>query len=105
MKKINEELSKRGSGAEVEVGKAAMMIAPLVGDSTDGVKENGKARSVTQSALSQAMRIIEVFSDSVMEIRRGIRKHPVDFTEGVDADEMKQMSLGLAHTSSRFKPK
>lgn len=48
---------------------------------------------------------IQVLNDNVKEIMRGIRMHMITLIEGLEEDEMKQMSLGLAHTLSRFKLK
>mmetsp|Transcript_79883 Transcript_79883/g.171202 ORF Transcript_79883/g.171202 Transcript_79883/m.171202 type:complete len:503 (+) Transcript_79883:54-1562(+) len=48
---------------------------------------------------------IAVLNDNVKEVMRGIRMHLTELIEGLDADEMKSMSLGLAHTLSRFKLK
>jgi len=48
---------------------------------------------------------ISVLSDGVKEIMRGIRMHLTALIEGLDEDEVKSMSLGLAHTLSRFKLK
>lgn len=48
---------------------------------------------------------ISVLNDQMKEIMRGIRMHLTDLLQGVDATEMQQMSLGLAHTLSRFKLK
>merc|ERR1719162_2238238 len=51
-KKLYEELSSKLAGAEIEVEKAAMMTAPLGGESTDGIKETEQALAAAQSALS-----------------------------------------------------
>lgn len=48
---------------------------------------------------------IQVMNDNVKEIMRGIRMHITTLIEGLEEAEMKQMSLGLAHTLSRFKLK
>jgi len=48
---------------------------------------------------------ISVLSDGVKEIMRGIRMHLTALIEGLDENEVKAMSLGLAHTLSRFKLK
>eukprot|EP00443_Scrippsiella_acuminata_P102228 CAMPEP_0115629812 /NCGR_PEP_ID=MMETSP0272-20121206/30142_1 /TAXON_ID=71861 /ORGANISM="Scrippsiella trochoidea, Strain CCMP3099" /LENGTH=488 /DNA_ID=CAMNT_0003066389 /DNA_START=133 /DNA_END=1596 /DNA_ORIENTATION=- len=48
---------------------------------------------------------ISVLSDGVKEIMRGIRMHLTALIDGLDEDEVKSMSLGLAHTLSRFKLK
>jgi len=48
---------------------------------------------------------ISVLNDNVKEIMRGIRMHLTELIEGLDESEMKSMSLGLAHTLSRFKLK
>lgn len=58
-KKLTEELSNKVSGAEIEVEKAAMMTAPLGGDSMEGVKETEAALSSAQAALSQTLRLID----------------------------------------------
>eukprot|EP00928_Gymnodinium_smaydae_P087302 TRINITY_DN71581_c0_g1_i1.p1 TRINITY_DN71581_c0_g1~~TRINITY_DN71581_c0_g1_i1.p1 ORF type:complete len:2009 (+),score=514.05 TRINITY_DN71581_c0_g1_i1:70-6027(+) len=58
-KKLHEELSGKLAGAEIEVEKAAMMTAPLSGDSSDAIKETEAALSSAQSALSQTNRLIE----------------------------------------------
>jgi len=54
-----EELSEKLAGAEIEVEKAAMMTAPLGGDSSEGIKETEMALSAAQSALAQTSRLIE----------------------------------------------
>jgi len=54
-----EELSNKLAGAEIEVEKAAMMTAPLGGDSVEGLKETENALAAAQSALSQTTRLIE----------------------------------------------
>lgn len=48
---------------------------------------------------------VAVLSDQLKEIMRGIRCHLTALIEGLEEDEMKSMSLGLAHTLSRFKLK
>jgi len=48
---------------------------------------------------------ISLLNENLKEIMRGIRLHLTDLIEGLDASEMKAMSLGLAHTLSRFKLK
>jgi len=48
---------------------------------------------------------ISLLNDNLKEIMRGVRMHLTELIEGVDASEMKAMSLGLAHTLSRFKLK
>uniref|UniRef100_A0A7S2LA48 Nop domain-containing protein n=1 Tax=Zooxanthella nutricula TaxID=1333877 RepID=A0A7S2LA48_9DINO len=48
---------------------------------------------------------VSVLSDSVKEIMRGVRMHLTALVEGLEDDEVKAMSLGLAHTLSRFKLK
>lgn len=48
---------------------------------------------------------VSVMSDSLKEIMRGVRMHLTDLIEGLDEQEVKTMSLGLAHTLSRFKLK
>lgn len=48
---------------------------------------------------------VSVMSDSLKEIMRGVRMHLTDLIEGLDEQEVKSMSLGLAHTLSRFKLK
>jgi len=48
---------------------------------------------------------ISVLSDGVKEIMRGIRMHLTALIEGLDENEVRSMSLGLAHTLSRFKLK
>mmetsp|Transcript_93948 Transcript_93948/g.289726 ORF Transcript_93948/g.289726 Transcript_93948/m.289726 type:complete len:1988 (+) Transcript_93948:65-6028(+) len=58
-KKLYEELSGKLAGAEIEVEKAAMMTAPLGGDSNEGIKETESALSAAQSALSQCTRLID----------------------------------------------
>jgi|EP00927_Polykrikos_kofoidii_P053582 hypothetical protein len=58
-KKLYEELSSKLAGAEIEVEKAAMMTAPLGGDSIEGMKETETALTAAQSALSQTSRLIE----------------------------------------------
>lgn len=58
-KKLYEELSGKLAGAEIEVEKAAMMTAPLGGDSNEGMKETETALSAAQSALSQCTRMID----------------------------------------------
>lgn len=58
-KKLYEELSSKLAGAEIEVEKAAMMTAPLGGDSAEGIKETESALTAAQSALSQCSRLIE----------------------------------------------
>jgi len=58
-KKLMEELSEKLAGAEIEVEKAAMMTAPLGGDSSEGIKETELALSAAQSALAQTSRLIE----------------------------------------------
>eukprot|EP00421_Protoceratium_reticulatum_P021516 CAMPEP_0168382326 /NCGR_PEP_ID=MMETSP0228-20121227/13338_1 /TAXON_ID=133427 /ORGANISM="Protoceratium reticulatum, Strain CCCM 535 (=CCMP 1889)" /LENGTH=584 /DNA_ID=CAMNT_0008395459 /DNA_START=66 /DNA_END=1817 /DNA_ORIENTATION=+ len=58
-KKLFEELSGKLAGAEIEVEKAAMMTAPLGGDSAEGMKETETALGAAQSALSQTTRLIE----------------------------------------------
>lgn len=54
-----EELSRKLAGAEIEVEKAAMMTAPLGGDSIEALKETENALATAQSALSQITRLIE----------------------------------------------
>mmetsp|Transcript_12353 Transcript_12353/g.33866 ORF Transcript_12353/g.33866 Transcript_12353/m.33866 type:complete len:1994 (-) Transcript_12353:112-6093(-) len=58
-KKLYEELSGKLAGAEIEVEKAAMMTAPLGGDTNEGIKETESALSAAQSALSQCTRLVE----------------------------------------------
>lgn len=58
-KKLIEDLSNKVSGAEIEVEKAAMMTAPLGGDSMEGIKETESALSAAQAALSQTLRLID----------------------------------------------
>jgi len=48
---------------------------------------------------------VAVLNDSVKEIMRGIRMHLTSLVEGLDDEQVKAMSLGLAHTLSRFKLK
>jgi len=48
---------------------------------------------------------ISVLSENVKEIMRGIRMHLTTLIDGVDEHQLKAMSLGLAHTLSRFKLK
>eukprot|EP00931_Biecheleriopsis_adriatica_P064024 TRINITY_DN38888_c0_g1_i1.p1 TRINITY_DN38888_c0_g1~~TRINITY_DN38888_c0_g1_i1.p1 ORF type:complete len:1979 (+),score=598.34 TRINITY_DN38888_c0_g1_i1:91-6027(+) len=58
-KKLLEELSTKIAGAEIEVEKAAMMTAPLGGDSADGIKETETALQTAQSQLAQTNRLVE----------------------------------------------
>jgi len=58
-KKLQEELNSKLAGAEVEVEKAAMMVAPLGGDNQEGMKETEMALGTAQSTLSQVSRLIE----------------------------------------------
>mmetsp|Transcript_63686 Transcript_63686/g.177113 ORF Transcript_63686/g.177113 Transcript_63686/m.177113 type:complete len:1974 (+) Transcript_63686:72-5993(+) len=58
-KKLYEELSSKLAGAEIEVEKAAMMTAPLGGDSVEAIKETEAALSTAQSALSATTRLID----------------------------------------------
>merc|ERR1719230_1454060 len=44
-------------------------------------------------------------SDSLREVMRGIRAHTVSLIDGLEEKEVQAMSLGLAHTLSRFKLK
>ncbi|CAK9011512.1 Nucleolar protein 58 [Durusdinium trenchii] len=44
-------------------------------------------------------------SDNLREIMRGVRLHLTELIEGLDEQEVRTMSLGLAHTLSRFKLK
>eukprot|EP00933_Yihiella_yeosuensis_P029901 TRINITY_DN23551_c0_g1_i1.p1 TRINITY_DN23551_c0_g1~~TRINITY_DN23551_c0_g1_i1.p1 ORF type:complete len:498 (-),score=172.57 TRINITY_DN23551_c0_g1_i1:163-1656(-) len=48
---------------------------------------------------------VQVLSDNVKEIMRGIRMHLTELIEGLDESEVKACALGLAHTLSRFKLK
>jgi len=48
---------------------------------------------------------VAVMSDNLKDIMRGIRTHLTTLVEDVDEAEFKAMSLGLAHTLSRFKLK
>merc|ERR1712224_909637 len=48
---------------------------------------------------------IEVLSDKLKEIMRGIRLHLTTLVEGLSETEVKSMALGLSHTLSRFKLK
>jgi len=48
---------------------------------------------------------ISVLSDNLKEIMRGIRLHLTTLIDDLDESEMKAMSLGLAHTLSRYKLK
>lgn len=59
MKKLHEELSNKVSGAEIEVEKAAMMTAPMGGDTNEGIKETEEALGIAQTALSQTLRAID----------------------------------------------
>mmetsp|Transcript_42395 Transcript_42395/g.79518 ORF Transcript_42395/g.79518 Transcript_42395/m.79518 type:complete len:1897 (-) Transcript_42395:76-5766(-) len=58
-KKMMEDLNTKLAGAEIEVEKAAMMTAPLDGDSTEAVKETESSLASAQSSLSQAARLID----------------------------------------------
>jgi len=58
-RKLYEELSGKLAGAEIEVEKAAMMTAPLGGDSAEGIKETETALSAAQSVVSQTSRLID----------------------------------------------
>jgi len=59
-KKLVDELSGKLAGAEIEVEKAAMMTAPLGGDSSEGIKETEQALQAAQSALTQTLRLIDL---------------------------------------------
>mmetsp|Transcript_152505 Transcript_152505/g.487311 ORF Transcript_152505/g.487311 Transcript_152505/m.487311 type:complete len:492 (+) Transcript_152505:150-1625(+) len=48
---------------------------------------------------------VSVLSESLKEVMRGIRLHLTTLIEGLEESEVKAMSLGLAHTLSRFKLK
>jgi len=48
---------------------------------------------------------VSVLSENLKEIMRGVRLHLTELIEGLDEQEVKAMSLGLAHTLSRFKLK
>mmetsp|Transcript_51926 Transcript_51926/g.124292 ORF Transcript_51926/g.124292 Transcript_51926/m.124292 type:complete len:493 (+) Transcript_51926:105-1583(+) len=48
---------------------------------------------------------VSVLSENLKEIMRGVRLHLTELIEGLDESEVKSMSLGLAHTLSRFKLK
>lgn len=48
---------------------------------------------------------VAVLSDNLKDIMRGIRTHLTTLVEDLDESEIKAMSLGLAHTLSRFKLK
>eukprot|EP00931_Biecheleriopsis_adriatica_P074574 TRINITY_DN48602_c0_g1_i1.p1 TRINITY_DN48602_c0_g1~~TRINITY_DN48602_c0_g1_i1.p1 ORF type:complete len:496 (-),score=181.26 TRINITY_DN48602_c0_g1_i1:65-1552(-) len=48
---------------------------------------------------------VSVLSENLKEIMRGVRMHLTDLIEGLEAEEVRTMSLGLAHTLSRFKLK
>jgi len=48
---------------------------------------------------------VAVLSDSLKEVMRGIRAHTVSLIDDLDEKEVASMSLGLAHTLSRFKLK
>lgn len=48
---------------------------------------------------------VAVMSDSLKEVMRGIRMHLTELVADLDENEVKAMSLGLAHTLSRFKLK
>jgi len=48
---------------------------------------------------------ISVLNDNVKELMRGVRMHMLDLIEGLNEQELKSCSLGLAHTLSRFKLK
>lgn len=46
-----------------------------------------------------------VHTETVRELMRGLRHHMQELVEGMDEKAVNQMSLGLAHTMSRFKLK
>eukprot|EP00746_Dinoflagellata_sp_MGD_P002747 gnl/MRDRNA2_/MRDRNA2_105374_c0_seq1.p1 gnl/MRDRNA2_/MRDRNA2_105374_c0~~gnl/MRDRNA2_/MRDRNA2_105374_c0_seq1.p1 ORF type:complete len:489 (-),score=150.68 gnl/MRDRNA2_/MRDRNA2_105374_c0_seq1:30-1496(-) len=70
---------------------------------TDGLAVLDKTLGVS---INKSLGIeISVLNDQLKEVMRGIRAHLTDLLQGVDATEMQQMSLGLAHTLSRFKLK
>jgi nucleolar protein 58 len=48
---------------------------------------------------------ITIMSDSLKEVMRGIRMHITSLVEGLEENDLRTMSLGLAHTLSRFKLK
>eukprot|EP00927_Polykrikos_kofoidii_P057119 TRINITY_DN5122_c0_g1_i4.p1 TRINITY_DN5122_c0_g1~~TRINITY_DN5122_c0_g1_i4.p1 ORF type:complete len:508 (-),score=127.93 TRINITY_DN5122_c0_g1_i4:247-1560(-) len=48
---------------------------------------------------------VAVMGDGLRDIMRGIRMHLTQLIDGLEEDEVKSMSLGLAHTLSRFKLK
>jgi len=48
---------------------------------------------------------VQVLSDTVKDIMRGVRLHLTELIEGLEENEVKSMALGLAHTLSRFKLK
>jgi len=64
-KKLYEELSSQLAGAEIEVEKAAMMTAPLGGDTAEGIKETEMALSAAQSVLTQSTRLIDAKLKSI----------------------------------------
>jgi len=48
---------------------------------------------------------VSVLSENLKEVMRGIRMHLTTLIDGLEESEVKAMSLGLAHTLSRFKLK
>mmetsp|Transcript_52518 Transcript_52518/g.94200 ORF Transcript_52518/g.94200 Transcript_52518/m.94200 type:complete len:500 (+) Transcript_52518:84-1583(+) len=48
---------------------------------------------------------VSVLNENLKEIMRGVRLHVTELIDGLEESEVKAMSLGLAHTLSRFKLK
>jgi nucleolar protein 58 len=58
-----------------------------------------------QQMVNEKFGVPALFSDSTIEVMRGIRSHLTDLIAGLSSDEVNKMQLGLSHSLSCYKLK